>query len=219
MFTGIVEEIGRLKAREGSPEGGARLVITARRVLEDIKTGDSIAVNGVCLTASEFSRDSFTAQVMPETLRKTNLAALAPGQTVNLERALALGGRLGGHLVSGHVDGTGVLAWRRPEGNALLLYFKAPASLLRYLIPKGSIAVDGISLTVALIDENGFSVSLIPHTAGETTLGGKQPGDTVNLETDLIGKYVERLLKPYEAGKERAEERVTAAFLLENGFI
>lgn len=218
MFTGIVEEMGRLKARDGSAQG-ANLIITAKKVLEGLKLGDSIAVNGICLTVTGFDRSSFTAQVMPETLRKTDLISLAPGHPVNLERALALGQRLGGHLVSGHADGTGTLAWRRPEGNAVIIYFKASPALRRYIIPRGSVAVDGISLTVAMMDQNGFSVSLIPHTAAVTTLGQKQPGAKVNLETDIIGKYVERLLQPYAADQVRAEGNITAALLQENGFI
>ncbi|HOL18503.1 MAG TPA: riboflavin synthase [Bacillota bacterium] len=218
MFTGIVEEMGRLKAREGSAQG-ATLVIAARKVLEDLKIGDSIAVNGVCLTVTSFDRSSFTAQVMPETLRKTNLELLAPGQPVNLERALALGDRLGGHLVSGHVDGTGTLSWRRPEGNAVIIFIQTPAELLRYIIPKGSVAVDGVSLTVAFVDGKGFSVSLIPHTAALTTLGQKQPGEMVNIETDLIGKYVEKLLQPYRSGEGPVGEKITMAMLRENGFL
>ncbi len=221
MFTGIIEELGRLKQKEGSPQGGSALVIGASLVLEGLKIGDSIAVNGICLTATEFTRETFTAYVMPETLRKTGLDALTPGSHLNLERALALGGRLGGHMVSGHVDGTGTLTWRRPEGNALILNFKAAPELMRYVIPKGSIAVDGVSLTVAFIDENGFSVSLIPHSADQTTLGRKKPGDLVNLETDLIGKYVEKLLQPYTEKKEEKDRRnsITTAFLHQNGFI
>lgn len=219
MFTGIVEEMGRLQGRQGSRLGGAELNIAARMILDDLKIGDSVAVNGVCLTAVQLGQGSFTAQVMPETLRKTNLYLLEPGQRVNLERALALGGRLGGHLVSGHVDGTGTLVRRLNEGNAVVLYFRAPPEILRYIIAKGSIAIDGVSLTVAGLEEDGFSVSLIPHTAAETTLGDKKPGDLVNLETDLIGKYVEKLLQPYRTAGEPEKQSITAAFLQENGFI
>jgi riboflavin synthase len=217
MFTGIVEEMGRFKSREGSREGFA-LVIAASKVLEGLKIGDSIAVNGVCLTVTAYDFGGFTAQVMPETLRKTDLATLAPGAPLNLERALPLGGRLGGHLVSGHIDGTAVLARRRSEGNAVILHFQAPAGLLRYIIPKGSVAVDGVSLTVAGVEGSGFSVSLIPHTAAQTTLGQKHPGAAVNLEVDLIGKYVEKLLQPYQPGAKRGQ-KITAALLEENGFI
>lgn len=217
MFTGLVEETGRLKAREGSRDGAA-LVIQASKVLEEIKIGDSIAVNGVCLTVTAFTRESITAAVMPETLRRTALASLSPGDSVNLERALALGGRLGGHLVSGHIDGTGTLTGSRREGNAVVLRFTAPSSLLRYIIPKGSVAVEGVSLTVAAVDEHSFSVSLIPHTAGETTLGHIRDGAVVNLETDMIGKYVEKLLQPYTHGKSTGKG-ITAALLEESGFI
>ena len=202
MFTGIIEEMGRLQGRQGFPGGGAELVIAAGKILDDLKIGDSVAVNGVCLTAVQLGRGTFTVQVMPETLRKTNLARLEPGQGVNLERALALGDRLGGHLVSGHVDGTGTLVRRAKEGNAELLYFRAPPEILRYIIAKGSIAVDGVSLTVAALQEDGFSVSLIPHTAAVTTLGYKKPGDAVNLETDLIGSYTGKLLQPHHAAAE-----------------
>ncbi len=219
MFTGIVEEIGHLKSRTGSG-GGAQLVIQAEKVLADLQIGDSIAVNGVCLTATAIDRGSFTAAVMPETLRKTNLHELVPGQPVNLERALALGERLGGHLVSGHIDGLGILERRFREGNALIFYFQAPPVLLRYVIPKGSIALDGVSLTVAAVEDTRFSVSLIPHTAEKTILGGKQAGRTVNLEVDMIGKYVEKLLQPYQAGSQKeAGETITVSRLLENGFI
>jgi len=214
MFTGIVEEMGHLKAREGSSKG-FNLVIAAQKVLEGLKAGDSIAVNGVCLTVTNFDRNGFTVQVVPETLRNTDLAALSPGQAVNLERALSLGDRLGGHLVSGHIDGTGTLAWKRPEGNALLIYIKLEPQMLRYIIPKGSVAVDGISLTVVKTDKNGFSVSLIPHSSAVTVLSRKNPGDRVNIETDIIGKYVERLLQPYEAGAERADGKI--AELLDGG--
>lgn len=219
MFTGIIEEMGRLQGRQGFPGGGAELVIAAGKILDDLKIGDSVAVNGVCLTAVQLGRGTFTVQVMPETLRKTDLARLEPGQGVNLERALALGDRLGGHLVSGHVDGTGTLVRRAKEGNAELLYFRAPPEILRYIIAKGSIAVDGVSLTVAALQEDGFSVSLIPHTAAVTTLGYKKPGDAVNLETDLIGKYVEKLLQPYHAAAEPERQGITTAFLQEHGFI
>ncbi|NMD41824.1 MAG: riboflavin synthase [Firmicutes bacterium] len=218
MFTGLVEEIGRLRARDSS-RGGARLVISAGELLQGSAVGDSIAVNGVCLTVTELSAGSFSAVVMPETLRKSNLGALSPGEGLNLERALPLGGRLGGHLVSGHIDGTGTLIRRYPEGNAVIMHFRMPAELERYLIPKGSIAVDGVSLTVAALTPEGFSVSLIPHSAAKTTLGTLKIGSTVNLEVDLIGKYVERLLGPHLERSRESGQTLTAAFLEENGFI
>ena len=218
MFTGLVEEIGRLQARN-SYRGGARLVITAGELLQGSAVGDSIAVNGVCLTVTELSAGSFSAVVMPETLRKSNLGALSPGEELNLERALPLGGRLGGHLVSGHIDGTGTLIRRYPEGNAVIMHFRMPAELERYLIPKGSIAVDGVSLTVAAPTPEGFSVSVIPHSAARTTLGTLKIGSTVNLEMDLVGKYVEKLLGPYLERSREGGQTLTAAFLEENGFI
>ncbi|HHW73666.1 MAG TPA: riboflavin synthase [Firmicutes bacterium] len=218
MFTGLVEEIGRLQRRE-SFQGGLRLVISAGQILEDLAIGDSVAVNGVCLTVTELSSGRFAAAVAPETLRRSNLGQASPGDPLNLERALPLGGRLGGHFVSGHVDATGILAQRRTEGNAIVIYFTAPAELHRYLIPKGSIAVDGVSLTIAALDREGFSVSLIPHSAEKTTLGQKKRGDPVNLEVDMIGKYIERLLAPYLDGRRKGGEKLTAEILKEYGFI
>ncbi len=217
MFTGIVEEVGEFRGREGGKQGG-RLTIIARRVVEDLAPGDSIAVNGVCLTATRVHGDSFEAQVAPETLRKTNLRRLAPGQAVNLERALALGSRLGGHLVSGHVDGVGRLLSRRREGQATILSFELPPELLRYIISKGSVTVDGVSLTVAELNEQGFEVSVVPHTAMNTTLGRALLGWEVNLEVDLIGKYVERLLLP-AFGKKQNKDNITVSFLQETGFM
>ncbi len=213
MFTGLVEETGALESRQGSREG-AVLAIRARAVLEDLRVGDSVAVNGVCLTATAVAGGGFKARLMPETLRQTTLGKIAPGAPVNLERALALGGRLGGHLVSGHIDGVGTVAARRREGNALVIHFRAPPEVLRYIIPRGSVAVDGVSLTVATVEGERFSVSLIPHTAAQTNLGGLEPGDAVNLEADLIGKYVEKLLQPVAA-----ERKITLSLLQENGFL
>lgn len=218
MFTGLVEEVGRLRARENF-HGGARLVISAERVLEDVEIGDSIAVNGVCLTVTGVAAGSFSAGVAPETLRKSNLGALAPGDSLNLERALSLGGRLGGHLVSGHVDATGTLVRRYTEGNAIMMLFEIPAGLSRYLVPKGSIAIDGVSLTIAELNGGRVTVSLIPHSASRTTLGGKKTGDRVNVEVDLIGKYVEKMLEPYPGRDEENKKRLTANFLREHGFI
>lgn len=219
MFTGLVEEMGRLKARE-SFRGGMRLVVSAgAALLQGLKEGDSVAVNGVCLTVTERAGDSFSAVVMPETLRKSNLGAVLPGEQLNLERALPLGGRLGGHLVSGHIDATGTLVQRCPEGGAVMLHFRIPAELTKYLIPKGSIAVEGVSLTIAGLDRSVFSVSLIPLTAERTTLGQKRIGAAVNIEVDLIGKYVEKLLHPHRSGEMGEGEKLTAAFLEEQGFI
>lgn len=215
MFTGIIEEIGTVKSLVVRSES-AKLQIAARKVLADVRLGDSIAVNGVCLTVISFSPQEFTADVMPETLRKTNLVELKPGQVVNLERALALGGRLGGHLVSGHVDGTGRIRDRRLEENAVVVWIAAAREVLRLIVPKGSITVDGISLTVVDVSHDAFSVSLIPHTAEQTTLGHKAPGELVNLENDLIGKYVERLLA---TNQDFGKKDLNMDFLKANGFL
>lgn len=214
MFTGIVEELGFVKSVSVRAES-AKLGVTAAKVLTDVRLGDSIAVNGVCLTVVSFSAREFVADVMPETLRKTNLIQLKPGDPVNLERALALGGRLGGHLVSGHIDGTGRITERRTEGNAVIFRFSTSGDVLRYVIPKGSVAVDGISLTVADTGNDWFSVSVIPHTASQTTLGHKNIGDTVNLENDMIGKYVDRLL----ASQREDKQEISMDMLKANGFL
>jgi riboflavin synthase len=193
MFTGIIEEMGSVKAlrREG---GAARLTIAASAVLGGTVLGDSICVNGVCLTVVHMTPQEFSADVAVETLRVTNLGDLKNGTKVNLERALQLSARIGGHLVSGHVDAVGRIREKREEGNGWRIFIDGPDSVLRYVIKKGSIAIDGISLTVADMDQSGFSIAMIPHTAKLTTLGFKSAGDRVNLEADIIGKYVERLL-------------------------
>jgi riboflavin synthase len=211
MFTGIIEEMGTVSSfrRAG---GSARLTITASTVLEGTALGDSICVNGVCLTVVATERTEFSADVAVETLKVTNLGELSAGKRVNLERALQLSARIGGHLVSGHVDAVGRIRERREEGNGWRIFFDAPESVLRYVIRKGSIAIDGISLTVADVDGAGFSVAMIPHTAKLTTLGSKTAGDSVNLESDIIGKYVERLL----AG--RTTEGVSLELLKKSGF-
>lgn len=193
MFTGIIEELGQVKALRRD-SGAARLTLSASTVLNGTLLGDSICVNGVCLTVVELQKNDFSADVAVETLRVTNLGDLKIGATVNLERALQLSSRIGGHLVSGHVDGIGRIREKREEGNGWRILFEAPGSVLRYVIKKGSIAIDGISLTVADVDAKGFSVAMIPHTAKLTTLGFKTAGESVNLEADIIGKYVERLL-------------------------
>ena len=193
MFTGIVEETGIVDGLELN-SNSALIKIRAEKVLEGTKTGDSIAVNGVCLTVTDIKGSTFTADVMAETMRRTNLGSLKKGQKVNLERAMAADGRFGGHIVSGHIDGTGVISKIRDEQNAKWIYIKAPAGILHLIVQKGSIAIDGISLTVAYLDDESFAVSLIPHTQKETTLASKKTGDTVNLENDIIAKYTERLL-------------------------
>lgn len=190
MFTGLIEEQGRVL----TPPRNGKLSLAASKVTEGLALGDSIAVNGVCLTVSAFSGQRFTADVMPETLHRSNLGELRTGSLVNLERALPATGRFGGHFVSGHIDGFGSLLSVRPEGNALIFSIRAAPELLRGIVEKGSVAIDGISLTVVEVTETLFSVSVIPHTAAVTTLAGKRPGDRLNLETDMIGKYVLRAL-------------------------
>ena len=194
----------------------AVLSIGAETVLSDLKIGDSVAVNGVCLTATTVDAGGFTADVMHETLNRSSLGALVPGSPVNLERAMAANGRFGGHMVAGHIDGTGTITARRQDDNAVWYTVSAAPSLLRYIVEKGSITIDGISLTVASVTETGFSVSAIPHTAAVTTLGEKRVGDTVNLETDIIGKYVEKLLRP--AADTAPKGGISLEFLMENGF-
>lgn len=220
MFTGLIEEQGVVRRIKISPTG-TELVIGARKVLEGLKIGDSIAVSGPCLTVTAINKDTFTAWVMPETLSRTNLQKLTAGRKVNLERAAALGDRLGGHMVSGHIDAVVTLSNCRSEGEALICSFDIPPELLRYIVSKGSVALEGVSLTVVEVADNDsrFSVGLIPHTAAQTTLGAKKIGDTVNLEVDLIGKYVEKMLAPRLEGKEGQEKKITISMLEENGYI
>ena len=197
MFTGIVEEVGRVVAISYGPDESARLVVRGPRVTSDAKPGDSIAVNGVCLTAVDLHDGTFSADVMAETLRRSSLGALRAGDPVNLERPMAADGRFGGHIVQGHVDGLGRIRARRPSENWEVVEVELPADLARYLVAKGSITVDGVSLTVVEIVDDPqpwFSVSLIPTTLAETTLGSRAVGDAVNLEVDVIAKYVQRLL-------------------------
>jgi len=194
MFTGIVEEMGAVTAVEKTL-AGTRLTILAATVLSDLRIGDSVSINGTCLTVVTKGERNFAVEVSPETLSVTTLGHLTTGAPVNLERAMKLNERIGGHLVAGHVDGVGTIRGRHQEGNAIFFTIEAPHEILRYCVVKGSITVDGISLTVNDVTEKGFSVAIIPHTAKVTTLGLKQPGDSVNLESDLIGKYVERLLQ------------------------
>jgi riboflavin synthase len=225
LFTGIVEELGEILGRQHYKDSIA-LIIKGKNVLDDLQEGDSIAVNGVCLTVTQISTAAFYADVMPETLRKTNLYELKAGEKVNLERALPVGGRLGGHFVSGHIDGTGTIIEEKREGNAQIKRISAGNPITRYLVAKGSVAVDGVSLTVVDVDKNSFSVSLIPHTAKHTTLGYKKCGDKVNLEADILGKYVEKILlnsavNPI-AGDDFAEKKtegVTFSLLAKKGFL
>ncbi|GIP37527.1 riboflavin synthase subunit alpha [Paenibacillus sp. J31TS4] len=225
MFTGLIEEVGRLRrvARQGQ---AMILVLEGSRVLKGVQIGDSISVNGVCLTVVAYDDSTFTVDVMPETFRHTTLSSLKPGAPVNLERAMAAGGRFGGHIVQGHVDTTAVILSRAAEDNAVVFRFSPhDPNTLKYIVPKGSITVDGISLTVVEATEAEFSVSIIPHTLAETILQHKTPGDAVNIECDVLGKYVERLLafRGHEGaagGRGQASaSRLTATFLAENGFL
>ncbi len=217
MFTGIVEETGRIKKNDKS---AGKLYIEACKVLEGSTIGDSIAVNGVCLTVTSMNGNIFTADVMPETLRRSNLGNLSPGSYVNLERAMAANGRFGGHIVSGHIDGTGSIRELKRENNAVWVTVDCDRKILKYIIEKGSITIDGISLTVAYVDDTCFKVSIIPHTASETTLLKHKPGDIVNLENDVVGKYVEKLLRYRENEKtEKKQSEIDLNFLSQNGFL
>ncbi len=216
MFTGLVAELGKVQNLVSQGDS-YHLTITASKVLIGLKIGDSVAVNGVCLTVVQLDSLAFTADVMPETVRLTNIGRLHNGDRVNLERTLRLCDGLDGHIVSGHVEGLGVIISRQPEGIAVVVEIEASPELLKYVIKKGSIAIDGISLTVTKVTGTSFSVSLIPHTAKETTLGFKDIGDVVNLETDIIGKYVERMLNSGSKGSVQSD--LNKNMLLENGFI
>ena len=207
MFTGIVEEVGTIKLSRAG-----QLVISAEKVLEGMGLGDSIAVNGACLTVNSLSTSSFSVDVMPETMRRTNLGLLHPGDRVNLERPLPLGGRLGGHLVQGHTDATGKVISLVPESDAVVVRYSAPKEVMRYIVETGFIAVDGASLTVIDHDQKSFRVSLVGYTRQNTTLIDKRPGDTVNLEVDIIAKYVERF-------QEKENSGITMEFLTEQGFV
>lgn len=217
MFTGLIEELGILHRVSNSSEG-ASLVIGAQKVLSDLKKGDSIAVSGPCLTVTALNNTGFTAWAMPETLQKTNLGNYSANRRVNLERALALGERLGGHMVSGHIDAVVELTGKEPQGGAILLSFTAPRELLRYIVAKGSVALDGVSLTVIEVDDHGFKVGLIPLTASQTTLAGEKLGASINLEVDLIGKYVEKLLMP-RLERQKSEGNITMELLMQKGYL
>ena len=216
MFSGIVEEMGVVKSLVRGLDG-ARLSILAGTVLKDLQVGESVSVSGTCLTAAEVGETDFAVDVSVETLGVTTLGTLTAGAAVNLERALKLNDRLGGHLVTGHVDGIGILRERTQAGNTLLLTLEVPEPILWYCIPKGSITVDGVSLTINSVSENGVSVAIIPHTAKVTTLGIKQPGDAVNLESDLIGKYVERLLQNSGKVPDKAASVINRDYLQKRG--
>lgn len=237
MFTGIIEEVGTIRQiRKGNVSGS--LTIGAKTIMEDMKPGDSIAVNGICLTVCGHSRESFTVDVMHETFERSAVSAFRVGTHVNLERAMAAGGRFGGHIVSGHIDGTGRIVGIWKDENAVWYEIAAPASLMRYIVEKGSVAVDGVSLTVAAVLRDGFRVSVIPHTRAATTMEERKAGDPVNLENDCIAKYVEKLLggAAKSGGEQGGSRRIkadgtagkrregraggmTEAFLAENGFL
>ena len=220
MFTGIVEEVGKVRYIQLNGNSGV-LAVKAAKVLEGTKIGDSIAVNGVCLTVTSLQPDGFTADVMAETMNRSSLGQLSTGAKVNLERAMPANGRFGGHIVSGHIDGTGTVQSIEPDDNAVWYTIAAKADLLRYIVEKGSITIDGISLTVAYVDAHCFKVSIIPHTQQVTALHDRKVGDIVNLECDIIGKYVEKLMRPAPAAEEqetKKESGITEDFLKKYGF-
>jgi len=220
MFTGIIEGMGTIQ-RMLSAGTGKRVTLDAGFVLDGTKVGDSIAVNGACLTAVRVEGSRFDVDVSPETLSATTLGKGRIGDRVNIERALRISDRLDGHLVSGHIDGVGTLGQRKTAGDAILLTFAVPGALSRYMVKKGSVAVDGISLTINSCNRDGFDVSIIPHTAKVTTLGLRQPGDAVNIETDILGKYVERFLSTDNdgSGKNTGASTIDKDFLYRTGFI
>lgn len=221
MFTGLIEEMGVLRSVKRRGEAMI-LTISASTVLKDVKLGDSIAVNGVCLTVVEYDQNVFSVDVMPETYRLTNLHSIQSGSALNLERAMLAGGRFGGHLVQGHVDGTGTIKGRAAEANAVVYTIEpSDPQLLRHVIPQGSVTLDGISLTVVSVDrESGqFTVSIIPHTLRETVLQHKHPGDTLNIECDVLGKYVDHLLSLREGPPTRRSGGLTESVLRDNGFM
>ena len=206
MFTGIIEETGTL-----IKIGGGNITIECRKILEDMKIGDSISTNGICLTVTKFDNKSFSADVMPETIRRTSLENLKSGDVINLERALRLCDRLGGHIISGHIDGVGTIKSMKPEGNAIIVTIKTEKDLLRYIAAKGSIALDGMSLTVVNVNDIDFSVSLIPHTRDVTNFKYKKIGSPVNIEIDVLARYIERLMN-------FKSSTITKDFLISNGF-
>ncbi len=225
MFTGIVEEMGTVRSIITSGES-AVIEIEGNLIMSDLKVGDSVSTNGVCLTATRVTQSTFCADVMHETLKRSSLGSLGPGSKVNLERAMAADGRFGGHIVSGHIDGTGRIASVRRDSNAVWYEIACDEKILRYIVEKGSVAIDGISLTVANVGSGSFFVSVIPHTASVTVLGLKRPGDVVNLENDVIGKYVEKLLAGgsptvYDSSRVAgaASGGISESFLAENGFM
>ena len=214
MFTGIVEEIGLVENVKKGP-ASASVTINAPAVTAGTKTGDSIAVNGICLTVTSLAGSTFTADIMHESLNRSSLSDLRRGCQVNLERAMAADGRFGGHIVSGHVDGTGIISAIREDDNAVWYTVRTSPAIMRYIVEKGSVTIDGVSLTVAAVTEDSFSVSVIPHTRQVTIMGDLRAGDKVNLENDIIGKYVEKFLKPEETS---VKSNITREFLTRCGF-
>lgn len=216
MFTGIVEEMGTIEKMQNVSEQAVQLTIKAEKVIEDVNIGDSISVNGICLTVTNFTKGSFQVDAMPETIKSTSLQMLKPGSQVNLERAMAANGRFGGHFVSGHVDGTGIILEKKQQENAIYYDIQIPEELARFLMHKGSITVDGTSLTLFGVNKNIFTISLIPHTVTETVLGGKGKGDIVNIECDMLAKYVQNML---QAQQTDHSEKINEKFLQTNGFL
>ena len=219
MFTGIIEEIGKIKSIERH-SNIIKLTIAAKKIMSDMHIGDSISTNGICLTVTTFNESSFTVDVMPETMMMTNFKNLKVNDSVNLERALAANGRLGGHIVSGHIDGIGTIIRKYNDDKAIRMSFSTSPSILELIVKKGSIAIDGISLTVTDVDSTSFSVSIIEHTQGETTLTSKKIGDTVNLENDVIGKYVQKMFAGTRnnANSDTNNKGISLDFLESNGF-
>ncbi|HLO12489.1 MAG TPA: riboflavin synthase [Pseudoneobacillus sp.] len=218
MFTGIIEEIGTISTIK---QTGQSIVMTieANRVLKDVQLGDSISVNGVCLTVTSYTEKQFTVDVMPETVKSTSLRLLKRSSKVNLERAMAAGGRFGGHFVSGHADGIGIIKSKKPFENAVYFEIEVNSELQQYIIYKGSIAVDGTSFTVFGVSENSFTISIIPHSLSETIIGLKDIGDIVNVECDMLGKYVDHFLaRRFNSSEQNRKSNMTMQFLEENGF-
>lgn len=219
MFTGLVEEVGTMTAIRHQGEAMS-LSISAKHVMTGVQLGDSIAVNGVCLTVTSFTKGQFTVDVIPQTYRNSNLKDLKSGSKVNLERAMLAGARFGGHIVQGHVDGIGIITALQRDGNAYVYEIKPNTpNIFKFLLPKGSITVDGISLTVSDVWEDKFTISIIPHTRAETVLQYKAVGDTVNLESDIIGKYVAHLLHFKDISAPESKGTLNETFLMEHGFV
>lgn len=217
MFTGIIEEIGTVKKIQKVSDQAVTMTISSSKILEDVGLGDSISVNGICLTVTHFTSDYFEVDAMPETIKATSLNSLKKGSSVNLERAMAANGRFGGHFVSGHIDATGKIVKKKKEQNAIYYDIEIPNDLTKYILHKGSITVDGTSLTIFGIQKNIFTISLIPHTAKETILGEKEEGDIVNIECDMLAKYVQKMLQNDD--REQKVNRISEDFLQQNGFM